>query len=126
MWDSANNLLLDEKLLYQCPGELPIAEETRDSQIGDARMDDIAKMVFLLSIGTIVGTLVVVMIIRKVRSMICFTFQMCTRCGAGIALQGVKTCHICVSNGVKTIRICNSVCLLSFSVAKSPLLCVCV
>ena len=62
------------------PQRTPIAAETRDSQNGDARMDDIAKMVFLLSIGTIVGTLVVVMIIRKVRSMICFTFQRCTHC----------------------------------------------
>ena len=43
-------------------------------------MDAIAKMVFLVSIGTIVGALVVVMIIRKVRSLIRFTFQRCLHC----------------------------------------------
>ena len=44
-------------------------------------MDDIAKIVFLVSIGIIVGVLVVVMIIRKVRSLIRFTFQRCIHCG---------------------------------------------
>ena len=44
-------------------------------------MDDIAKKVFLASIGTIIGALVVVMIIRKVRSLIRFTFQRCMHCG---------------------------------------------
>ena len=59
-------------------------------------MDDIAKMVFLLSIGTIVGTLVVVIILRKVRLMIRFTFQRCIHC---------RSRH-CPANGKKMPYLC--------------------